>query len=134
MERKGRSSLISNCKIELTETDPLERLKEFCKQGKYHYQINWDHFVNGFMCECIVYYQMKRKSHKMLKKEVFWIETRDLMKAKKTIAAIMLESLGLGLENSEDFGKELIKIGTKTLTELVSEVESTSWADIAERG
>jgi len=147
--KSGRSSLVANREIKLTEDDPLKRLKEFCNQGKYHYKINWDRFKNGYMCECTVYYNFKKKTTKVLKKEVFWVETNDLMQAKKTIAAIFLEGIGLGVQTegedlpelTEDdpsdadmIGEQLLKMGTQALSGLMAGMQekSKSWAEMAE--
>lgn len=134
----SRSSLISGRSINLQENDPLDRLKELCKQGKYNYKINWDRFQNGFMCECVIYYSLRRKTTKVLKKEVYWVETDDLLKAQKTVVAILLENLGLGVSEPEQedeaklIGQELLRVGAKTLSGLMSGMEKKSWAEIAE--
>lgn len=128
--RKGRSRTISKCTISLSETDPLARLEEFCNQAKYQFKINWDRYKNGFMCECLIYYRLG-KNNRNLKKEVQWIQTDSIQDAKKTIAAICLDSLGLGVpeENSDeasDPSRILMEMGLKAVNGL------KSWADIVE--
>ena len=126
-QRKSyRSRLVEDRTINLIEIEPLLRLKELCNQGKYTYKINWDRFQNGFMCECILYYDMKKRT-KVLKKEVFWVETQDLRIAKQTIAAIMLERIGLGVEEPSQSNFE--EVGTETLSGIN---EKKSWADMVE--
>ncbi len=131
-QKSERSSITSSRKIELTENDPLKRLKEFCSQGKYHFKINWDRFNNGFVCECTVYYNLKRKSVRPLKKEVYWVETNDLQEAKKTIAAIFLDGIGLGVPDPKGDTEELIRMGTEALTGIVSSLGSRSWSDMVD--
>ncbi len=82
-------------KINLTEIDPLKRLQQFCTQGNYTFKINWNKFDNGFICECTVYYNLKRRSSRLLKKEVKWVETYSVNEAKRTIASIFLDNIGL---------------------------------------
>ena len=134
--KSARSALVSHRQIVLTKNDPLERLKEFCNQGKYHYKINWDKFSNGFMCECTVYYYLKKKSTRILKREAYWVETGDLKEAKETISAIFLESIGLGVpaENNDVDGmsEELLRVGTKAITGLMSHMQEQSWGDMAD--
>ena len=48
---QSRPVLIGSRKIELTQTDPVLRLRELCTQGKYKYNMAWDKFENGFMIQ-----------------------------------------------------------------------------------
>ena len=93
---------ISHRTIKLTHTDPVKRLKEFCKQGKYYHQIKWDKYANGFMFECEVTYNLGRNKRKVLAKEVRWIETDNLTEGQRVIAAILLDRLGLGVAEEEE--------------------------------
>ena len=139
-KKRMRSNLVSDSTISLTKSDPLERLKELCEQGHYEYKINWDHFKNGYMCECSIYYFTGKKASRILKKESYWIQTDELLKAKRTIAAILLNSIGLGViedEYEESIEDELLRVGTKALSGIVSrfsteDSEEKSWADIVE--
>jgi len=127
--RNGRSSLVASREICLSKSDPLERLQEFCNQGKYKYKISWDKFKNGFMCQCRIHYRLK-KNTQILKKEAFWVQTEDLNVAKKTIAAIILDGLGLGVPEpeTEDLTDQILKAGVKTLSGLVGK----SWAEMVD--
>lgn len=130
--RKGRSKVLSKCQISLSENDPLERLKEFCNQGKYQYRINWDQFQNGYMCECSIYYNLGKV--RTLTKEVQWVPTMDLIEAKRTVAAVCLDNMGLGVPESPPQEKQpsevLMEMGLQAVNNLIG--ESQSWADIAE--
>ncbi len=138
--KSGRSALVSHRQIVLTKNDPLERLKEFCNQGKYRYKINWDKFSNGFMCECTVYYNLKKKITRVLKREAYWVETGDLKEAKETISAIFLDGIGLGVPDSagdvedsmDEMSEEILRVGAKALTGLVAHIHEQSWGDMAE--
>jgi hypothetical protein len=138
MEKKRmRSNLVSNCNISLTKTDPLERLKELCEQGHYEHKLNWDKFKNGFMCECSIYYYTSKRSSRILAKESYWVQTDDLTKAQKTISAILLQSIGLGVpeeEVEESVEDELLRVGTRALNGFVSQFTESSktWADIVD--
>ena len=101
-----RSVLIANCKIDLTETDPLKRLKEFCRQGRYIHKMTWDKFSNGFMIECEIMYNIKNNRRRTLIKEVRYITTDDLQYAKKVISAITIERLGLSPLDMEEDNEE----------------------------
>ena len=93
---------ISHRIIKLTHTDPVKRLKEFCKQGKYYHQIKWDKYANGFMFECDVTYNLGRNKRRVLVKEVRWVETDNLTEGQRVIAAILLDRLGLGVTDEEE--------------------------------
>ena len=101
---------ISSHTIKLTHTDPIKRLKEFCKQGKYFHQINWDRYANGFMFNCEITYNFGRHGYskrRVLAREARWVETDDLMEGKRVIAAILLDNIGLGVsEGLSDEEKE----------------------------
>jgi len=101
-----RSAKISNVSIELTEEDPLERLKQFCAQGSYRYNYVWDAYQNGIMCELDITYFLNPapNSKRTLVKEVRFVSGTDVQYAKKVLAAVLLERLGLGA--SEMCGEE----------------------------
>ncbi len=148
-ETKNTRVTFDRC-IKLTKMDPVERLKELCKQGKYRYNITWDKYENGFMCECEIHYFLSRKRSKTLKKEVCWVETRDLRIAQRTVVATLLDNIGLGVEkiglgvekieeepqSKNEFDE--VRIGMKVVTEdndkinidnFFSPLENKSWAD-----
>jgi hypothetical protein len=97
-----RSSRISNRDIALTEEEPLERLKQLCNQGYYKYHYTWDTFQNGIMCELELTYTLSpQSSRRSLIKETRFVEGNDLGYAKKVLAAVLIERLGLGVVEQE---------------------------------
>lgn len=100
-----RSKNIAGMTINLTEEDPLDRLEELAKQGDYTYHFSWDNFKNGFMCELELSYYLdlrKKTSKKLLCKEARFVEGSDLYHAKKVVAAILVDRLGLGVPETEE--------------------------------
>lgn len=119
----SRASSIATQNISLTFQDPIERLKQFCEQGKYTFHWNWDRFASGIVCEVEISYQLdsvKKGSdrRKVLTREARYIpntesdsdnsasenfKSRNLLYAQRVLAAIVLDRLGLGVpaEDSE---------------------------------
>ncbi len=93
---------ISDKSIQLTEMNPLDRLKELCRQGKYRYNITWDAFKNGFMCECELFYFLTKRRRQTLKRWTCWVETSDLREAQCTVVAGLLDEMGLGVDSNDD--------------------------------
>ena len=108
--------------INLTQTQPLLRLKELCNQGKYKFDFKWDKFANGYMITCELYFIQILNSRYILKKEVQWVETKDLDKAKNIICAILLEGLGMGVEDEEseseegEMSEKIVDLGMKAMS------------------
>ncbi len=135
-EKKSQQSQarpnISSRSIKLTHTDPIKRLKEFCRAGKYYHQIKWDKYANGFMFECEVSYNLGRYGHnrrRVLVKEVRWVETDNLIEGQRVIAAILLDNLGLGVpDDSEeideivDISQDFTKASMKAVTGVLNQV------------
>jgi hypothetical protein len=98
-----RAAKISDKSIELTQDDPLERLKQLGTQGYYKYHFNWDMFQNGVMCELEITYLLthQQSSRKTLIKEARFVKGTDLQYAKRVLAAVALERLGLGVETDD---------------------------------
>lgn len=127
---------ISSRSIKLTHTDPIKRLKEFCKAGKYYHHIKWDKFANGFMFECEVVYNLGRYGHnrrRVLVKEVRWVETDNLIEGQRVIAAILLDNLGLGVpddgecegeEEIEDISQDFTKAVTGVLNQVSQQLDN----------
>lgn len=126
----SRSSQIQNCSIVLTEKEPLARLKQLCRQGKYRFQFSWDRFQNGHMCECQIYYSTsKRGRREQLIKVAQFVETDSHVEAQRVVAEIILSDLGLFSEDSNDtrnIGNELITSGLKAVTNLITQATRTS--------
>ncbi len=140
-EKKFQSrSNISSRSIKLTHSDPIKRLKEFCRAGKYYHQIKWDKYANGFMFECEVTYNLGRHGHnrrRVLIKEVRWVETDNLIEGQRVIAAILLDNIGLGVPGgfsdeeesdeefpSEDFAKASMKAVTGVLNHVSQQLDN----------
>nr|QBK86034.1 MAG: hypothetical protein LCMAC101_06290 [Marseillevirus LCMAC101] len=123
-------SNISSRSIKLTHSDPIKRLREFCRAGKYYHQIKWDKYANGFMFECEVTYNLGRHNkRRVLVKEVRWVETTDLTEGQRVISAILLDNLGLGVsddgdeENDEEIPtQEFAKASMKAVTGVLNQV------------
>lgn len=92
-----------NTSIKLTEVTPLNRLKEFCKLGKYRYHIFWDKFSNGVLITCEVFYFFKNK-RKIIHRETQFVIC-DLSESidypKNIICESFLHNIGLGSSPSE---------------------------------
>lgn len=127
---------ISSRTIKLTHSDPVKRLKEFCKQGKYYHHMKWDKFANGYMVECEVAYNLGRYGHirrRILTKEARWVETGDLLEAQRVVAAVLLDNLGVGIsedgeeneiqeEIEEDVSQNFAKASMKAVTGVLNQV------------
>jgi len=132
-KKPSRADYISHIPITLTSVNPFERLKELALQGKYRYRFQWDRFANGFMMDCSLSY-FYRKGKKTIVKKTRWIETTDLMEAKNVISAVVLQSIGLGFEESDELTTEKIaEFGISAVSGLLNRFkEETSWADQVE--
>jgi len=97
----SRSDVVRDRTIDLTQTDPLLRLRQFCKQGKYKYKIIWDRFQNGMMMECEVWYFLGKKKRHTLTREVQFVYTTDVKEGQRIISAILLQNIGLGFDEDE---------------------------------
>ena len=102
-----RSSRTADLEINLTATDPIDRIKEFCNQGNYIFHYNWDKFKTGVMCELEITYQLGDK-RVGLTKEVRYIQTDDVRHAQRIVSAILLERIGLAVEESIPVSQESI--------------------------
>lgn len=92
-----------NTPLKLTETIPFNRLKEFCKLGKYRYHIFWDKFFNGVLITCEVFYFLKNKKKIIHRETQFVICNLDenINYPKNIICESFLHNIGLGLISSE---------------------------------
>lgn len=107
-----RATTIASQSISLTHQDPVERLKQFCEQGKYVFHWNWDRFASGIVCELEIGYQLDRSKssdrRKVLTKEARYIpnvsedQSENLLYAQRVLAAITLDKLGLGVPPEEN--------------------------------
>lgn len=93
-EKTQRAATIENVNIELTEEDPYERLKEFCKKGFYYYKWTWDKFNNGILCDLELRYKFMNNK-RVAVKETKFLYTTDLTIAQKIVSRSLLERLGL---------------------------------------
>ncbi len=91
--------------LNLIQSDPLKRLGELCKKGGYYYHMSWDVFSNGIMMECTLFHSRGRY---ILCKEVRFVKNpKNITEAKKVVSAILLDNMGLGMEDcEEDFSHE----------------------------
>jgi hypothetical protein len=117
----SRASKLAHRKIDLTHTDPLERLQQLARQGVYNYVFRWDKFENGVMCTIELYYQLNASfaSRKEVDQVSRFVSSSEfegrnldaeapqkefsdalLEYAQKQVAAILLDRLGLGVEES----------------------------------
>lgn len=92
-----RQHLTQNQTLNLKENVPLKRLGELARQGKYRYKFNYDKFENGFMCSCQLFYFIRGRK-RIIASETRWVETQNLLEAKQTVSALLLENIGLGVE------------------------------------
>lgn len=101
--QKNRFMDVLDRSIVLTREDPLERLEQLCEQGLYSYGFHHDEFQNGVLCAL----KLKiGKGGQTIAKEARFIKKlaandnegeSSLMRAKKTVAAILLDKLDLGV-------------------------------------
>lgn len=114
--------------IELHETDPLLRLREFCNLCTFFHQFTITQFQNGIMTECEVYY-FRGSDRYTLKKEAYFLRDCDVHTAKKTICAILLENIGLGVprntdeEDLEQTHELLTRVGMRAINDILSSVK-----------
>jgi len=131
-----RSDIIMGRVINLTQTNPLKRLQEFCNQGIYYYKFTWDGFGNGYMMTCEIYFNLGRKKVTVIR-ESQWIASIDIIEAKNIISAIVLHSIGLGIDDDEEenLSDDLVKIGMRAMTGVLNTIgqnisdEGMTWAD-----
>lgn len=112
------------------EDDPLTQLVALCKQGNYKYTFCWDFFENGIMCECEVYYKIKTRRHTIARKTYFVRDAKSIDHVKKTLAALVLNEIGLwdvpdvDAEERNEKGHEdlhkLLSIGSKAVVNHLS--------------
>lgn len=103
--QKNRFMEILDRSIILTREDPLERLEQFCEQGLYSYEFHHDEFQNGVMCSLKL-----KKGGQTIAKEARFVKTFAvvgdegeslLTRAEKTVAAVLLDNLDLGVVGVE---------------------------------
>lgn len=104
---KNRIMDVLDRSIILTRGDPLERLEEFCEQGLYEYEFHNDEFQNGVI-SCL---ELKLKGGQTIIKEARFVKILSsddkegeslLVRAKKTVTAVLLDRLGLGVSENEE--------------------------------
>lgn len=85
----------------LYENDPIKRLGELCKKGRYYYSMRWDKFTNGFLMECSLYRDRSRRN--LFYREVRFVENpSNINDAKRVVSAILLDNIGLGVKEEMD--------------------------------
>ena len=110
-----RMSVISARTINLVQTNPLKRLRELCKQGKYSYKFKWDKFNNGMMMKCELYYNKKNRKY-ITCQETQFIFTTNVSEAQEIISAVLLHSIGLGVEeDASPAPEESTRMGVKDM-------------------
>lgn len=105
-----KSSPVSNSRatrtarrtIALTKQDPIERLKEFCKQSLLQYRFTWDFFSNGILIECSLFFTRYGNKKIDVTREARFVPSTDLSQAQRIVSAVLLDRLGLGDEPSVD--------------------------------
>lgn len=130
----NRATKTINRTIALTQQDPIERLKEFCKQGLYKYRFTWDIFANGTMCECVLYISKYGSKRIDIAKEARFVASTELTEVKRVVSAVLLDRLGLGddsefeidiedepnpqtpLEEVHDFARKAMKMASNMVT------------------
>lgn len=107
----------------LTENDPLKRLDELRRQGYYNYNIRWTKFSNGLMMECKIY---RNHRNVLIKEAQFVPSPKNIQEAKRVIAAIILDRLGLGVtEEYVDLDSSLDENGVELDSSLEEDQFST---------
>lgn len=112
LEYQNRFMSISDRSVILTHEDPLERLEQLCEQGIYSYGFHHDEFRNGVMCSLKL--KIGKGGQTIIKEARFikMLSTDDsegetlLVRAKKTVAAILLDKLDLGVVESDKQSEE----------------------------
>lgn len=100
MQNKGRVRALKKVDLVLESTDPLERLSELEKKGRYNVKFNWDEFGNGIIAICEVYYIINKKK-KMVAHGSTFVPTDEVEHAKKVVAALVLDRMNLGVSDEE---------------------------------
>lgn len=96
-----RPQQIKNRNIRLLEINPQLRLQQFCNQGLYKNIFTWDKFNNGIMCQCDIFYKINNKLTTIISRSYF-SHGLDVEFAKNRVAAIILNEIGLGVEENEE--------------------------------
>lgn len=96
----------------LTAEDPILRLNQLCEQGNFRYEIFFTVFPNGKLISCAL---TDISSGKQITNEVQFVKTVNEEEANRTIAAILLQNIGLGDESEdeseEEYEDRIVKTG-----------------------
>lgn len=114
----SRSEKLGTRTLRLTAQDPLDRLAELKKIGMYNYNFSWDQYTNGVMCTCTLFYTIS--NHRRIVATVSrFVEDKSLEYAQKQVAAILLDSIGLGIPvvESDDEEEKEMKLKMNNMTE-----------------
>ena len=105
--QSNRAQKTTRRTIALTKQDPIERLKELCKQGLYQYQFTWDAFANGTMCECAIFIAKYGNKKIEVAKEARFVATTNIPEAQRVVSAVLLDRLGLGDDSELEIEGEM---------------------------
>jgi hypothetical protein len=108
--------------LELTASEAFPRLRELCQSGRYKYIFSWDKFANGFMITCSItsLFQSSETSpirKRLLIKKTIFHNSTDLHTAKNHISRVILDELGLPLnnQNEEDTNDDSFRVNETAL-------------------
>jgi hypothetical protein len=119
--------------LKLEAIDPLERLKEFCTKIEHNFRFSFIRFENGILCGCGVFYAETEDSCTSdLISEAKFVPTTDKLEAQRTVAAIILDRLGLAppedeppktqLPDLEEPMMNIVNSGMKLMMNMVNEM------------
>lgn len=89
--------------IQITHTDSLKRLKQFCHQASLDLHFRWDHFSQSILIQCSLFRISDLTNKKFgsvfpLANITKHVDTAELSVAKTVISTAMLEFLGIDEE------------------------------------
>lgn len=93
----------------LTSKDPCERVRQFCDSMPYSNPgYNTEMFQNGILCRLTIWrtYELGKSTEYL--REVRFVEGNDREYAKKVVAAVLLERIGLGVKQDQDSLRDFI--------------------------
>lgn len=121
--------------INLTENNPIDRLKEFATQGGYRFNYSWRPHGNGVMMSCNLHYLLfdvdgySRRRKVPVRTEARFIfknegedEKTTIDRAKNIVASTLLYNIGLSPDEdkADDFNTDLASVASGVMKVLDS--------------
>lgn len=113
--RPTRTNLLREVDLTLTQTNPLRRLQELCKAGRYTYHFKWDKFANGMMMTCLISYRLGSAGEEELIRRACFVRTHEPEEGKNVVASCILQSLDLAPTEDADDAADVVGEAGRTI-------------------